>query len=73
MTERVSVETLDRMRPNLLSVVMERAKKLPALRYCDLRIEVREEKGAVADNGNEKASSEDYVFDFGVRVIASVR
>ena len=43
------------------------------LRYCDLRIQVKEEKGAVAENGNEKASSEDYSFDFGVRVIAGGR
>jgi TldD protein len=61
------------MRPNLRSLVMERATKLPGMRYCDLRIEVKEGKGAVAENGSEKASSEDYVFDFGVRVIAGTR
>ena len=42
----------------------------PGLRHCDVRIQVKEEKGAVAENGNEKASAEDYAFDFGVRVIA---
>ncbi|MCI0898432.1 MAG: TldD/PmbA family protein [Chloroflexi bacterium] len=70
---RVSVESLDRFRANLQSLVAEKAKTLPDLRYCDLRIEVREEKGAVAENGGEKASSEDYAFDFGVRVIAGAR
>ncbi|MCH9018242.1 MAG: hypothetical protein IIB89_10850, partial [Chloroflexi bacterium] len=64
---RVSVESLDRFRANLQSLVAGKAKTLPDLRYCDLRIEVREEKGAVAENGAEKASSEDYAFDFGVR------
>jgi hypothetical protein len=41
------------------------------MRYCDPRIEVWEEKGALARNGNKKASGKDYVFDFGVRAIAA--
>jgi len=73
MPPPVTVDILDRMRPNLASLVMERARRLPGMRYCDLRIQVREEKGAVAENGNEKASSEDYSFDFGVRAIAGTR
>jgi TldD protein len=43
------------------------------MHYCDLRIEVKEGKGAIAENGNEKGSAEDYIFDFGVRVIAGTR
>ena len=70
MLPSITVDILDRMRPNLGSLVTENAKKLPEMINCDLRIEVREEKGAVAENGSEKASAEDYVFDFGVRVIA---
>lgn len=70
---RITVEMLDRMRPNLRTLVTEQAGKLPGLRYCDVRIEVREEKGAAAENGQEKASAEDYSFDFGVRVIAGAR
>ena len=70
MAERVQVELLDRIRPQINSLVNEDAKRLPGLRYCDVRIQVKEEKGAVAENGNEKASAEDYAFDFGVRVIA---
>ena len=73
MPQPITVDILDRMRPNLASLVMERANRLPGIRYCDLRLQVKEEKGAVAENGNEKASSEDYVFDFGVRVIAGSR
>ena len=70
MPPQLTVDILDRMRPDLASLVMERARKLPAMGYCDLRIEVREEKGALAENGSEKASAEDYAFDFGVRAIA---
>ena len=73
MPPPVTVDILDRMRPSLASLVRERAKRLSGMRYCDLRIEVREDKGALAENGNEKASAEDYVFDFGVRAIAGAR
>lgn len=70
MPPGISVETLDILRPNLRALIAERARTLPDLRYCDLRIEVREEKGAVAENGNAKAGREDYSFDFGVRAIS---
>ena len=73
MPPPITVQILDRMRPNLASLMGEKAKRLPDMRYCDLRIQVREEKGAVAENGHEKASSEDYVFGFGVRAIAGSR
>ncbi len=73
MPPRISIETLDTLRPNLRSLIGERARRLPDLRYCDLRIEVREEKGAVAENGNAKAGGEDYSFDFGVRAISGDR
>ena len=73
MPPAVTIDILDRMRPNLATLIQERAKTLSGMRYCDLRISVREEKGAMAENGIEKASSEDYVFDFGVRVIAGAR
>jgi len=73
MPPAVTIDILDRIRPNLASLIQERTKTLAGLRYCDLRISVREEKGAVAENGNEKASAEDYIFDFGVRAIAGSR
>ena len=49
MPPAITVEILDRMRPNLASVVMERAKRLPGTRYCDVRLQVRQEQGAVAE------------------------
>ncbi len=73
MPHHPSIEDLDRLRPNLLSLVSERARSLPNFRYCDLRIQIREEKGAAAENGEERASSADVSFDFGVRVIAQER
>ena len=73
MPPRISIETLDTLRPNLKTLISERARSLPDLRYCDLRIEVREGKAAVAENGNAKAGSEDYSFNFGVRAISGDR
>ena len=70
MTQALSVESLDRIRSNLRTLVAEQTRKLPKFRYCELRLQVREEKDASAENGEEKVSSEDVTFDFGVRVIA---
>ena len=72
-TPKVETELLERMRPGLVTLVTEDAKRLAGLQYCDLRMAIKEEKGAVAEDGSEKASSEDYTFDFGVRVIAGGR
>ena len=73
MPQRVEVEFLEKIRPQINTLVAEDAKRLPGLRYCDVRLQIKEEKGAVAENGNEKMSAEDYVFDFGVRVLAGGR
>ena len=73
MPPAITTESLEQMRPNLRALLAERAKRLPGLRYCDLRLQVREEKGASAENGSERASGEDTAFDFGVRVIAGGR
>ena len=72
-TPKVETELMDQIRPGLATLVTENAKRLLGLRYCDLRISIKEEKGAVAENGSEKASAEDYAFDFGVRVISGGR
>ena len=69
MPTSISVETLDAIRPGLRTLVTERAKTLRNFLYCDLRLQVREEKRGAAENGAEKASSQDVSFDFGVRVI----
>ena len=73
MPQKVDVDFLEKVRPQINALVTEDARRLPGLRYCDVRMQVKEEKGAVAENGNEKMSAEDYAFDFGVRVIAGGR
>ena len=69
MPHTVSIEDLERIRPGLRSLVTEKARTLRDFRFCDLRIQVREEKWAAAEDGAGKASGEDVAFDFGVRVI----
>ena len=73
MPHTITVEDLDAIRPKLQWLVTERARSLPKFRYCDLRIQVREEKWGSAENGEAKASSEDVTLDFGVRLIAQER
>ncbi len=73
MASALSVELVDRVRPMVRALVAEKAKTLPGLRYCDVRLELREERGAASENGQPKASAEDAAFSFGVRVIAGGR
>ena len=54
MPQSITVDIIDRIEPKLVPILTERAKSLPDMRYCDLRISVRKEKGAVAENGKSK-------------------
>ncbi|MCJ7509524.1 MAG: TldD/PmbA family protein, partial [Dehalococcoidia bacterium] len=70
MPAKVTVEVIPQIREMACELVRRSARRLRHLRYCDLRIEVGEGKGAAVENGMDKLSSEDYGFSFGVRVIA---
>ena len=70
MAQRVDVEYMERIKPLAHAAVTEYARRLRYLRYCDLRLEISEGKGATAENGQEKGGSEDYGFALGVRVLA---
>ena len=52
MPQPVTVEILDLMRHNLAALVIERAKRLPDMRYCDLRIQVRGETRSLSEASN---------------------
>ena len=64
---RVSVDLIDPLAPMVATRVRE-ARRLPHLRYADVRLEVTEGKGAGAENGTPKYSGDDYGFALGVRV-----
>ena len=73
MATTVSVDIVDDLKPLVYDVATSYAKKQRGLRYADIRVEVSEGKGAVAENGVEKNSTEDYGISFGVRVMAGDR
>ena len=73
MSNRVTTDIIDSIKDMVFSVASEYARSFPNARYCDIRVEVDEGRAASAENGNEKQSSEDYGFSFGVRVLAGRR
>jgi TldD protein len=70
---RVSVDLIDTLTPMVETRVREAARRLPHLRYADVRLEVTEGKGAGAENGTPKYSGDDYGFALGARVLAGDR
>jgi len=69
----ISIDIIPQVRDKIHDLVASYAKGKRSCRYADVRIEISEGKGAVAENGMDKFSGEDYEFEFGVRVIAGER
>jgi hypothetical protein len=70
---RITVDLVDTVTPLLEERVHSAARRLPHLRYADLRLEVTEAKGAGAENGTPKFSGDDQTLAIGVRVLAGDR
>lgn len=70
MPQKVSIDAIPDLRDSVFDLVASYAKGKRFCRYADIRIEVSEGKVAVAENGMDKFSGEDYGFAFGVRVLA---
>jgi TldD protein len=70
---QITIETIDTLREQAIAIITEEAKRLPDLRYADLRLEVSEGQAAAAENGIEKFSTRDYGLSFGIRAIAGRR
>src|SRR3989442_12936307 len=70
---RISVDFSEPGTPLVQGRVHEAARRLPHLRYADLRLEVTEAKGAGAENGTPKFSGDDQTLALGVRVLAGDR
>ena len=73
MPQRVSIDAIPQVRDAVFDLVASYARGKRHCRYADVRIEGSEGKVAVAENGMDKFSGEDYGFAFGVRVLAGER
>jgi len=67
--QRVSIDAIPQVRDAVFDLITSYPRSRRHCRFADVRIEVSEGKVAVAENGMEKFSGEDYGFAFGVRVL----
>jgi TldD protein len=70
---KITTDIIERIKPIVFDLATDAPRRLLHCRYADLRVEAVEGKGAVAENGASKSSSEDYGFSFGARVLAGER
>jgi len=71
--QKVSIDVIPQLRDDVFALVRSFTRARRNCRYADIRLEVSEGKVAVAENGMDKFSGEDYGFAFGVRVLAGDR
>ncbi|MFQ6019699.1 MAG: TldD/PmbA family protein, partial [Dehalococcoidia bacterium] len=70
MPQRVNIDVIPQVRDAVFDIISSYPQGKRYCRYADLRLEISEGKAAVAENGMDKFSGEDYGFSFGVRVLA---
>lgn len=68
--EKITIDLIERFKGNLENLVHEMQSEFAHCQYIDLRMEVGEGQGTIAENGIVKGSGRDYAFSYGVRVIA---
>ncbi|PYO22807.1 MAG: TldD/PmbA family protein, partial [Candidatus Rokuibacteriota bacterium] len=69
----ITVDLIDRARENVPALLADARRRLPHLAYADLRLEVTESRHAIAENGAERSSGDDYACTAGARVLAGDR
>jgi TldD protein len=73
MRERITVDLVDGLKPDVRDLLRDAGRRLPHLQYADVRLEVAEGKFATAENGESKSSGDDYALSVGARVLAGDR
>ena len=73
MMAAITIDLIDRARENVPALLADARRRLPHLAYADLRLEVTESRHAIAENGAERSSGDDYACTAGVRVLAGDR
>lgn len=66
----ITLEILDTVKPNVATQVSRARRDFRGLAYADLRLEVREEQRADAENGQSKHGNRDTMVSLGIRVLA---
>jgi TldD protein len=73
LTPHLSVDQVEPLKASVRDLLRDTARRLPHLRYADLRLELTESRSAGAENGASKFSGEDDAGALGVRVLAGDR
>ncbi|MFQ5882031.1 MAG: TldD/PmbA family protein [Candidatus Methylomirabilales bacterium] len=73
MSGSITVEIIDTLKARVASQMIQARRELQGLIYADLRLEVREEQTAVAENGHSKQGNRDTAVSLGIRAIAGGR
>jgi TldD protein len=71
--QKVSIDVIPDIRDAVFDLVSQYARSKRFCRYADVRLEISEGKAAVAENGMDKFSGEDYGFSLGVKVLGGDR
>src|SRR2546427_6642569 len=69
----LTVELIDRARETVPALLADARRRLPHFAYADVRLEVTESRHAIAENGAERSSGDDYACTAGMRVLAGER
>jgi len=69
----VTVALIDELKPRVRDLVADAVRRLPGLRYADVRLAAAEGKWAAAENGAGRGAGDDEALAAGVRVLAGDR
>jgi TldD protein len=73
VASRLSVDTIETIKPTAEECLRQAARRLPHFRYADLRLHVSEARWAAAENGAPRGAGDDESLGLGVRVLAGDR
>ena len=68
-----TIELIGEVKDTVAGLVADHIRRVPHVRYADVRLEVVQAKTASAENGTPKGASEDYAFGLASRVLAGDR
>jgi TldD protein len=73
MTFSPTIDLIGAVKDVVSGLVTDHARRMPHVRYADVRLEVVQAKTASAENGTPKGASEDYAIGVATRVLAGDR